>query len=525
MDKLKTLVETTVDSDINLENSLLVAFIMSDEFCKEIVPIVKVEYFSAIYSQIVLKWIVRYYNKWKKSPKLHIQDIFNAEAEKLNKNTVENIELFLQELSDNYSVENNNNFNTQYFIEKAKIYIKKKGLTNIIIRSANFIDEGNIVEAEKELTKIKKIVVDTSIKWKKPFSDSDYIDRVINADNSYLFQFEGKLGELTGPLKRNWLIAFMGPRKRGKSFFLTETAILAALSGLKTVFISLEMNDEEVAARLFQRVLSSSINCTNRKVKIPVFDCLKNQEGTCNLTIRVNRKKLFNVDERIIPKSKYLKDYCVCTVCRGKNDNFVPSIWYDDKIIKPIYTTQVVKKAKALTQSFGLGKNFVILSYPAFTASLSDIAVDLQRMEDYEGFVPDVIVIDYADILKPEAGADKDRDSIDITWMTMKSIAATRKCLLCTATQSNRKSGESRNVKSIDVAEDIRKFNHVDVAFSINQLEDEKRIGIIRIGVAAHRHRQYLELQHAIVLQQLEIGQVLLDSELCPADFNIRIEK
>jgi len=526
MSSLLNTLETNINPDIQLENSLLMAFIIDDYFCKEIVPITKVEYFSGIYSQIVLKWVLRYYQKWKKAPKFHIQDIFNSEKENLSDSIVENIELFLQDLSDRYSSKfSKEKFNSEYFIEKAKFYFKKQGLTNIIIRVANYLENGRLDEAEIELTKSKKIITETSTRWKYPFLDTDFIDRVVNPELSYLYQFEGKLGELVGPLKRGWLIGFMGPRKRGKSFFLDELAILTAMSGLKTLFISLEMGDEEVSSRYIQRIMAGSIEDRSSKKKIPVFDCLRNQKGTCSLPYRTNRKKLFTSDEMIIPKSKELEGYFPCTACRDKNDNYQASVWYEEQEVRRVYTSSVIKKVEALNQCFGLGKNLVLIAYPAYSASLSDISMDLQRLEDYEGFVPDVIIIDYSDILKPEGKSIKDRDTTDVIWMEMKSMAASRKCLVATATQSNRKSSETRNVKSTDVSEDIRKMNHVDIMLSINQLESEKLLDFVRIGVSAHRHRKFVETKHVIVLQQLEIGQVLLDSEwYCDELINLQLE-
>jgi hypothetical protein len=72
---------------------------------------------------------------------------------------------------------------------------------------------------------------------------------------------------------------------------------------------------------------------------------------------------------------------------------------------------------------------------------------------------------------------------------------------------------DKKNVIASDTAEDIRKIAHVDAMFSLNQVAEEKKSGIMRLGVVAHRWKDFNELEHVTVLQQLQTGQVLLDSE------------
>ena len=51
------------------------------------------------------------------------------------------------------------------------------------------------------------------------------------------------------------------------------------------------------------------------------------------------------------------------------------------------------------------------------------------------GIVPDVVVIDYADIMADE-GKDE-RASVNKRWKYLRGLADTHKCLIVTATQAN----------------------------------------------------------------------------------------
>jgi hypothetical protein len=92
-------------------------------------------------------------------------------------------------------------------------------------------------------------------------------------------------------------------------------------------------------------------------------------------------------------------------------------------------------------------------------------------------------------------------------------MAAERHCLVVTASQSNRKTLDKKDVKASDASDDIRKIAHVDAMFTLNQTGYEKTAGVIRVGIAAHRWKEFSEMQHVSVLQQLSLGQTLLDSE------------
>jgi spore coat polysaccharide biosynthesis protein SpsF (cytidylyltransferase family) len=62
----------------------------------------------------------------------------------------------------------------------------------------------------------------------------------------------------------------------------------------------------------------------------------------------------------------------------------------------------------------------------------------LLKVETIDDFVPNVIVVDYADILAPENLKLEGREKHDETWKMLKNLASSRNCLVITATQSNR---------------------------------------------------------------------------------------
>jgi hypothetical protein len=153
------------------------------------------------------------------------------------------------------------------------------------------------------------------------------------------------------------------------------------------------------------------------------------------------------------------------------------------------------------------------ISYPRFTASISDIRRDLFLLEQHESFIPDVIIVDYADILKPDVSKDK-RNEIDDIWKMLASMAAERHCIMFTASQGTRGAIYKSDMSQDDLAEWIGKLGHVDMFLGLNQSKDEKRSKIIRVNGLVHRHREIDEHISAVLLQQLEVGQFCLDTHI-----------
>jgi len=161
-----------------------------------------------------------------------------------------------------------------------------------------------------------------------------------------------------------------------------------------------------------------------------------------------------------------------------------------------------------------MGRNRLrLISYPAYSASITNIMTDIELLEIREGFIPDVIVIDYADILAPENTRDSGREKIDATWKALKRMGAERKALVITGSQTNRDSIEKAIIDEHHTAEDIRKLAHVDVMLTLNQIPDEKIIGAMRISVLEHRWKQFDKFKQALVLQNYHTGQAAIESE------------
>jgi len=504
-----------VNSEI--EKQILTAMIVSTQFCNSVMKMYDRQYFKTDFIQKISGWVKKYYQAYLKSPDLHIKDIFNVEKEKLKDSEISLIETFLTNLSEEY--EQKERLNIPYLIDQATDYFRTRSMEILYEKGNQFVNAGRIDDAQKLLEKQKSILSVTSGRFRSLQSES--IKKWANKDEEYLFKFAGDLGEMIGPMKRGWLVGFLGPMKRGKSFSLDEVNFQALDAGLKVFEANLEMSEEDKQERIYQRITGQPLE-NEKDIIYPVFDCKLNQENNCRSKFKTNdiefpgvykNKKVIKPTLDELKKTKYK----ICAYCRDKNPKkFIPEIWFEiiDKRNK-VTGKQIEKKAKDMNFIGSVNQkrnNLVTKCYPAYSANIKDIINELDDLEYSENFIPDIITIDYEGILAPEDTRLTGRDSIDLTMKSLKSLAQKRHCIVFTASQSNRASIKKRSVSQIDTAEDIRKIAHINVGIGLNQIEIEHDAGILRMSVIAHRHKKFSQKNQVRILQCLSLGQFLLDS-------------
>lgn len=493
-----------------IEKKIITGMIISEPYLSRIHQIIEVELLNSDYSKIIAKWVLDYWKKYKTNPGPTIQSLFDINKAGLSDAQAENIEYFLSTLSDEY--EFGDKLNVDYLMDQTLEFLKSQRLSKLGKDILDNIETGRVDAAEKEIAEFKSFSKKVD-GWYNPLDD-DVIYDIFNYETEKLFSFHGVLGELIGPFERGWLFGIMGSMKRGKTWWLQETALQALLNGYKVLFISLEMPWRTIAKRLLKRVTSfSDPDKEDAIVVYPVFDCLHNRYGTCNKPYRKNRIRLVDSDGNVPEYSTDL-EYRVCDVCRTKDPKeFKSTIWYEYKETKELSIVNVRKYLNGFKYSFPW-RNLRIRSYPAFSASITDIKSDLDNIEYTEDFIPDVIITDYADIMIPDRNYDEYRHVLDEIWKMHKNLAEERHCLVVTATQAGaKKSLKKKTLEQDDISEDSRKLAHVDAMMTLNQTTEEKGVGLLRVGVIGHRHKEFFENRLVDVLQQLSIGQVNLDCE------------
>ncbi len=495
----------------SIEDKIVIGMIMSLKFLREIFPSFKFEYLKSNFAKRVCGWALEYYTNYDKPAKQHIKDIFEIERENISSEEAAIIEAFLTKLSIQYTEEQE--INEDYFIDKAIEFFKRREVEIIHTRLSKFVETGKFEDAEKEIVEYKKVSKAVSA-WHNPLSEES-IQRVFEDEGEGILHIPGKLGRFIGRIDRGWLISIVGKFGTGKSWYMQEFGVFGVLSHLKVASFSLEMNEKNMDKRLLMRL--SAFAEREGQVIMPCFDCAANQQGVCELPQRTNHLPLFSSGMSNLPKFRPDMEYKPCTACRSLHYLEQPDIyqitsWFRTTNLKEFSYRNVFQSVKEFKEMWG--NNFRSLCYPRFSATLSDIKRDLDLLDYTEGFIPDVIIIDYAGIIRPEKFYSDKYLSLDDIWMELAGIAEERHCVVITGSQVNRGELSKNTIENEGLAGWIGQAAHVDKSYALNQTKSEKERGIVRLSRLKERHEKANDNEICLVIQNLDIGQTMLDAEI-----------
>lgn len=454
------------DDEINIVTGLIV----NTDFAKQIQPLFNKEFFSIPYAKTVCSWALDYFNKYEKAPGPDIASIFESEKQNIrDESQIELIGNFLHNLNDKYI--ESETFNVQYAVDNAVKYFRSQAIEILTDKIKVAKLSGNIEEAEALIGNFKRLEKGSGTATSVWTDEIEAVKAIRGEDEKdYLVKFPGELGKLIRPLNSEDFVAFIAPPKRGKSFWLVELAVLASLSRKNVLFVTLEMPASQLRTRIFQRVTGTVCDPYSNgepcEVSIPVFDHNFATNGI------INRKKE----------------------------------------IRPQITVRAALKKMREINSFVRSDNFKIIEAPANSMTDQDLERNLDNLEHYEGFVPDMIILDYGDIMAASRKSDH-RNQINDKWEGLRRIGQDRKMMMATVSHTVRET-LYRDVRDSDVVEDIRKLSHVTMCVGINQLQADKDLGVQRLSVLIDRFAEFNSSREAVVTQCLTVGGIYLDSRL-----------
>jgi hypothetical protein len=185
--------------------------------------------------------------------------------------------------------------------------------------------------------------------------------------------------------------------------------------------------------------------------------------------------------------------------------------WYEQRILTPLDWKESMEKAKKKAES-NPNAELKLFCCPNRSISISGIEAQLDIWENTCNFVPDIVIIDYADILAPENSKAEFRHQQNETWQCLRKLSQSRHCLVVTATQVNAKSYSKDLLNMENFSEDKRKYAHVTGMFALNQTENEKKKGLMRLNWIVLREGEFNSSEYVYVLQNLNIGRPILGS-------------
>lgn len=424
---------------------------------------------SEIYREVASACI-EYLDQYGETPKEHLPDLF---ADVLEGRDERRSELYSKVIDNLYFLRDT--INIDFILSKLRDFVREQRLKKAITDAARDLQEGSTDLAETTLNDVLKSkdlasftpgLVLHSDPSRFVYSTTAPVD-VLSMGIDYFDRIE------FGPTRKE-LLTLLAPPNRGKSWGLVHIGKYGLLQRKRVLHITLEMSE----ARCAQRYLQALFSLTKRHPEV-TYTVLEDVDGA-----------LAGFGEVELSR-KTLRD-------SGINQ-------------------ELMRRIKRLANRFKL----VIKQFPTGQLTISGLHAYLDRLERQEGFIPDLILIDYADLMKVDSS--RLRTDLGQIYKDIRGMGVERDTAMVTASQSNR-SGEDAKILTLrHLGEDYSKAATSDMLLSYNQTMAERRMGLARLFVAKHRNDEVGST--IMVSQAYPMGQFVIDSKLMTSRYWTLLDK
>lgn len=518
-------------SSSSLERRIIIGLIVSTEYIQKIRDRWKTEYIQSSAAKRLSSWCIEHYDEYQKAPFKDIEGIYfeKLRTTSIPKDLAEEIEEdILPDLSDEY--EKGLPFNLDYLYKQTRNYFKERRLELHNEEVQDLIDEGDL-DAADALAESYKAEIDVEEEGLELGSERSLIEmrNAFNQNLQHVVTYPGTLGEMwNDQFVRGGFVAFMGPEKRGKTFRLMDIAMRAVTKRANVAFF--QAGDMTEAQQLKRIGVYLARKSDKQKycgaTFVPVKDCLLSQLNQCDSTdresdtgplehlTRSDDDSPFKVRPRInineLVKAFYKdKGYAPCYNCPKWMSH--GAIWLKQRAaVRPL---QANEAETALDKFFKKHKKrFKLSTHVSKTLTVRKMKAILDIWEKQDGFVPDLIALDYADLLEDET--KEFRHKQDSIWAQLRGLPQDRNCLLITATQADASSYTQDRLGMSNFTEDKRKLAHVTAMYGLNQDAKgrEKAMGLIRINEIVVREGDFASKNQVYVMQNLQCGRPFMGS-------------
>lgn len=510
-------IERTKPQDAQAERHIVIAMIMSGRCCRAFKDLNCQDYLQTSFAKTVAGWCTAYYEAYETAPKSQIRNVYEKEADFLEQDVADMTEKFLESLNEEF--EKADHFNAQYWIDFGEKYLKARSYKKLAKELSRAADAGDTDKADEAYTDFIRVEV------AKPtgvnvFDQERIIEHRIKTeeeDDAMLFKMPGALGEMMGWVEREHFIAFLAREKAGKSWVLMEHGFRAYREGCKVIYFDMgDMSERQSDNRYYSYITAKPYKEKYEGSSwLPVLDCVWNQDGRCDEGCSSDIVKYDEKGRPLFtcgPWDEEGEDHEPCIECkRNGSRKYKGSVWWEKANLSCWTWKEVHKKAAWFEQRFRRGL-FRRINWPMDSARITDIEHWILDNREREGWVPDVVIIDYPDIALAENTRVDFRHQENQKWRKMRRISQRYHCCVIAATQSDAQGYKKKNLDLSNFNEDKRKYGHVTHFYAINKTKQEENRGLIRIGTLLLREDEMSIINDVTVLQALRKGRPCVGS-------------
>jgi hypothetical protein len=420
---------------------------------------IKPQYFSSQVTEDLLTLCYSYFDQFAKAPDQHFHDElvrFLQDKEEDKKQLYVDYLLKLEKLETP---------NEAYIISRINAFVLSREFEKAAIKFIELAKKGEYEEAKQIMTSAIRTGIakeDVGLRYLDGQTPTYYESEAGN--NEYLMGtgFQTLDRRMPRGLRRTDFLLVLGGDKGKKSWACVHFGKEALIHGLKVLHITHELSLEETEMR-YDRMLGGLVSYNKEPVTIEKIDN----------------------DGNLITKERIQAD--------------------------SVFDQQKVSQARKRAARFG--GELIIKKYPMGYCTMDETIRYLDYLEAYEGFIPDLLMVDYIEKMRLPQKMER-RDAINDYYILLKGIADERKLLAITVSQVTRDALQKKTLGQKDPAEDIRKMGNADLILGISQTKTQSIENRMQLTVMANRHG--IQDIGCVFASNLDIGQ------LCVKDWEIK---
>ena len=160
---------------------------------------------------------------------------------------------------------------------------------------------------------------------------------------------------------------------------------------------------------------------------------------------------------------------------------------YDSCITGIPLNDLMMNKEEIFDQISDIEGNLIVKEYPTKSATTQSIKNHLDKLKK-RGIHPDMIIVDYADLLRPVKARNEKRHELESLYEELRGIAQTMECPIWTASQTNRSGLNAEVITMEAISEAFNKCFVADFIFTVSRTVNDKKANMGRIFLAKNRN-------------------------------------
>lgn len=443
-----------------LQENLITILAYDEQYGRVVANIIDTNLMEGEYRTIAERCI-DYWADYKKAPGDHTADLMSDIIDDKHNRRAATVKRILSAM-----VQLSETVNTDYVMTSLRTFQRMQRIKGAIIQSAELINNNaqmsipEIEEIWNGILRTQEVDFDPGIKLTDV---GRIIERLESLQSEFVMGIEQLDQRNIGPA-RGQLMIVLAAAGRGKTWALVHIGAEALAQRKKVLHLSLEIDAEYIAQRYFQRMFS----ITKRDDKFDVTH--------------------FNMDmDRLEGFDRQPAD--------------VAFSW-DSSVLR----------SELLTHMDHIGPrrfdNLIIKRFAPQQLTTSGLNAFLDTLETTEKFIPDMIIVDYAALMKLDERSL--RQSLGRTMVGLRGIAVERNAAMVTAHQSSKAGEEAPMITATHVAEDWSIVGTADTLLTYSCTPKEFAFGLGRLFVAKARSEE--DRFALMITQSYKMGQFCMES-------------